>query len=74
MMASSFIDWFEMARLPERLAAVEKRTPPVRNYDMSQVPTGILEKLARLDETRPLPPLEEVLTPDELVTFLACKL
>ena len=63
-----------MARLPERLAAVEARNPPASTYDMSLVPNGILEKLARLDETRPLPPLEDVLTPDELVTFLACKL
>ena len=55
-----------MARLPERLAAVEARNPVQSNIDLSGVPTSMLEKLACLKETRPLPPIEDIFTPDEI--------
>lgn len=55
-----------MARLPERLAAVEARNPVRSNIDLSGVPTEMLEILAHLDETRPLPPIEAIFTPDQI--------
>ena len=55
-----------MARLPERLAAVEARNPVQSNIDLSTVPTEMLEILARLDETRPLPPIVAIFSPEQI--------
>ena len=55
-----------MARLLERLTAVEKRNPPASDLDLSEMPTEMLDILARLDETRPLPPIEEIFTPEQV--------
>lgn len=55
-----------MARLPDRLDAIERRNPPASDIDLSGVPTEMLDILARLNETRPLPLIEEVFTPEQV--------
>ena len=55
-----------MNRRPDRVAALEARTPEPSRWDVSNVPLPILEKLAVLDVDA-LPDASIVLTPLELI-------
>lgn len=57
-----------MKKLPDRLAALEAVAPPATEYDLSDVPTAILEKLAAAQGASSL---DEILDADELAVFEA---